>query len=302
MYGGVALIGLAVAAYYGIASGLKNCQWLDRLLGISGCVASHRVNGLRPSGWGQVLVVPAGGASIFFAGEEKATDTASRVVVLVILDAVTGAERRRIVVAKTTRGIATVGSDDGRQVALVCDVYLPCFEDGSTAIMVSPSDGTRLDGFRRQRDPANMWRFPTDPDHPPWAGRNGAAIPGSDLVVGQFSSLNRSGTLEIRKLADSSLVRPLRTGSGDFVSRQPSAIAVSPSGRSVAVLSRIPPANERFISVFDIASGKQVASLAVRDPALPTMAWAGKEDRLVLVRPVDSSDMRFDVYSVRPLK
>jgi hypothetical protein len=305
IYLGLVLIALAVAAYYGIVGGLKNCRWLDRLFGISGCIASHRVTGLRPGELWRTMVVPAGGDTIVFVGEE-ASDAKPLTIVLVVLDAATGAEKLRTVVAKTSESVGIVGSADSQRIALVCYDSRPCFEDGSTAITVSPSDGKRLEAFRRERNSLNMWRFPTDPDRPSWAYK-AAALPGGELVVGEFYALSRKHNVEIRRIADESVVKTLRTKGGDFITHEPEDIAVSPSGRLIATLSLTPATgSDVLLSVFDTASGMQVTSFTIKESVGSTVAWAGKEDRLVLVRPVvprggyllEATDLRFDVYAL----
>jgi hypothetical protein len=306
IYLGLVLIGLGVAAYYGIVGGLKNCRWLDRLLGISGCVASHRVTGLQlGNGWH--LAAPPGGDILVFVGEEpRPFDSKPVTSVLVVLDALTGAERLRTVVARTNRSVDAVNSADGQRIALVCSGAVPCFENGAYAVIVAARDGKSLEALQPNADTRYRRRFPTEPAPPPWA--DGAVVlPGGALLLGRFDQ-ERNGKIEIRNLADRSIVRALRTEDGDFLVRNdPHAIAISPSGRMVAILAYTPTSGyATLLSVFDIASGKRVTSFTTKDSIGTALVWAGKEDRLVVVRAVnsptvkdyDSTDMRFDIYAV----
>lgn len=229
IYGGFALIALGVVACFGIVDGLKNCRWLDRLLGISGCVASHRVTGLQPAEQWNTLVVPVGGETLVFVGREPG-NAKPVTTVLVVLDAVSGAEKLRTVVAKTSVPLGATGSATGERIALLCYSGAACFEDSSTAVIVSARDGSRLEALRRPpKDLIHMWRYPTDPDLPPWAPPGTIVLPGGELAI--VGSIGTKG-VEVRKITDGSLVRSLHIASGQPMRPSPfGSIAQRPAGR-----------------------------------------------------------------------
>lgn len=299
IYVNLALITLVALAYW-VVDPLRNCRWLDRLLGISGCVASYQVTGLRALPLGYSLVVPAGGDVIVFAGREPG-NARQQTTVLVILDAASGAEKLRTVVAKTDAELGAVSSADGQQMALVCYGQVPCFGDGHNAITLSPRDGKRLGAFSNPPVPLHEYRFPTDPAPPAWAAGGSVILRGGELIVGEIIG---KGTIAVRQIADRSVVRTLRTADGEFKVLLTSRIALSPNGRSLAVLAAVESGS--VLAVFDIASGLQTTSFASKEPLGTTVAWIGTGERLVVVRPVnsptdnynDSTDMRLDIYAM----
>ncbi len=299
MYLGLIVIGLTLAAYYGIVGGLKNCRWLDRLLGISGCIASHPVSGLRPLSLWRTLAVPADGKTIAYFGTESKDGI--RRTTLVALDTETGREKTRAVVIETREELMAIASSDGQRTALVCETRQPCIDGQYNGIIVSSLDGRRLDTVAKPAGRFHEMTFPGDPELPAWAGYDAIGLPGG-LVATREPGVSE---VIVRRLSDQSEVMRLRDRDGPYRTTIGTMMAASPGGRWLAVLAEpLTGARERVVHIFDLKTGIQAASIPLEGNRL-TLAWVG-DDRLVVPRAVssptgylvDATDLRLEIYAV----
>lgn len=302
IYLGLVMIGLAAAVHYGIVGGLKNCRWLDRLLGISGCIASHPVRDLRPLDLWRTLAVPADGKTIAYFGAEVSGDL--RRTTIVVLDTETGLERTRKVVVESRGALRAVASSDGQRTALMCESRQPCIEGQYDGIIVSSLDGRRLESVTNSAGTVRDTTFPGDPELPAWAGFHAIGLPG-DLVASRESGTRQ---VTVRRVFDGSEVLRLRDRDGLYQMTLVNTMAVSPSGRWLAILPEsVTSAREKSVHIFDLKTGIQTASIPLGEKRL-FLAWAG-DDRLVIPRAaytptgylVDATSMTLEIYAMPKL-
>jgi hypothetical protein len=300
------ILGLALVAFgavaYGVVDALKSCRWLDRLLGISGCIASHPVKGLTPLYLWRTLAVPVDGKTIVYFGTEPTEPDDAGRTTLVAVDAESGREKTRVVVVQARGALMAIASSDGQRTALLCESHGACIEGQHGGVIVSSLDGRRLATVATADiDTLRATTFPGDPVLPAWAGHDAIRLPG-DLVASREA---RTDQVTLRRLSDRSEVMRLRDRGGLYRSTPMNTMAVSPNGRWLAILAEsFSVTGKRTAHVFDLKSGIQVASLPLERNRL-TLAWVG-DDRLVIPRAAysptgylsDATDVRLEIYAM----
>ena len=297
---GLVLVG--VAAWW-VVQALGTCRPLDRLLGGSGCVASHVVAEFAPLSW-ETLTVPPGGETVSVFGRARTVDGWQTALVTVTLE--TGEETGRHPIPMLFEPRRIRVSPDHDRVGLFCDLGDACVEGGYQAIVVSPVDARPLEFLAV----ANPYRhtvpgrsedqdFPALPD---WADVDTALMPDGRHIA-EFDE--DTGEIVLRAVPDGDEVRRLQP-SAPFIASCGvicTQVVPSPSGRRIALVytARTTGGTEgSFVRVWETESGELIADIAIDYPLSRTIAWTPGEDQLITVARVRNGTdaAQIDVFAL----
>lgn len=278
----LAALAVASGAAYCAWLGLKTCGWLDRLTGRSGCVARLTVAGFSPELFETMLVSPESGALGLF-GEARGPDGWRLALVRIDLDAMRELGRSQLPMVPQGPDIMRVAAD-GRRAVLFCGDGGPCVEGGGAALVVNPDapeDAETLAKADRYRGAP-----PGSADFPKWAEYKSALMPDGATLA---SLDDDTGAVVLRRLADGAETARLSPKTPFKAARFDQSLAISPSGRLIALVTASNPPKLKvgtMVRIYDVARGREVATIATDEDfeAKATTVFTRDERRIVLVR------------------
>lgn len=286
---GAALFAVALSggAAYCAWLGLKTCGWLDRLAGRSGCVARLTIPGFSPKLFETMLVSPESGALGLF-GEARGPDGWRSALVRIDLDAMRELGRHQLPMVPQGPDLMRVAAD-GRRAVLFCGDGGPCVEGGGFSLAVSPDapeDAEPLADADRYRGAP-----PGAADFPKWAEYKSALMPDGATLA---SLDDDTGAVVLRRLADGAETARLNPDAPFKAARFDQSLAISPSGRLIALVTASNPPKLKvgtMVRIYDVARGRQVGTIATDEDfeAKATAVFTRNERRIVLVRRVPKS-------------
>lgn len=280
----LATIGILGTGIYWL---MQPCRLLDRVLGISGCAASITLENFSPEASTSLSPQDETGQSSLF-GHMRTGDTWQPTLVRLDLSAGKEVSRSKIAVGDGLGHF--VFSEDGKRAVMICHGTVACI-DGHRSAILSVKDGAILEP--RRADDRDYVYFPGDPR--PTVAKSWI----------QLFADNRSKIVDLRSdgsifLMDSAGKQIALLFEGPRQSALRSGLAVSPSGRYLAMFEDARYGRDASLRVWDLRSGKALRhmNLGVGYRWRFTPVWASNEDLLALMRR-DGANGAIDLYRWR---